>query len=283
MVAATASGIVLAKNQALRMRPLELEPLRIQYAALTEKEKAVSLLDPALATPAKRPVPQPPEDGLILRGYCTYMDTANSGKPERGRKFYYEENPDAWAAETQSDMLWLTEAEWRALVPQDPGPGATIEVPSEIQRRFFCTIGIDYMEGSVNALPLRASEMTLRITEADDRHIAMELTGRGAMGKAFDPSAPGAESSRGCALTVRGELAFDRPSGRFSRFDLVGLGRAWGNKMDYTRREIRIPGETWLYGIAAELVTTREPIDVTPPYNMLHYGNGAGAAYFGTR
>jgi hypothetical protein len=36
-----------------------------------------------------------------------------------------------------------------------------ITVPEEIQRRFFSTIGIDYMEGSVNALPLRESTMSI--------------------------------------------------------------------------------------------------------------------------
>jgi|TARA_B110000495_G_C23012487_1_gene599010 hypothetical protein len=38
-----------------------------------------------------------------------------------------------------------------------------ITVPEEIQRRFFSTIGIDYdyMERSVNALPLRESTMRL--------------------------------------------------------------------------------------------------------------------------
>ena len=75
-----------------------------------------------------------------------------------------------------------------------------------------------------------------------------------------------------------GELHCDR-SGKFDRFDIVGVGKAWGNKMNYTRRELSIEGYPWMYGIACELVTGNSPIDRIPPYNLLHY-NGSGTSYF---
>jgi len=58
--------------------------------------------------------------------------------------------------------LWLTEAEWKALIPASPRPGDRHEVPAAIQKRFYGTIGIDYMEGSVSALPTRKSTMSSR-------------------------------------------------------------------------------------------------------------------------
>ena len=33
------------------------------------------------------------------------------------------ENPDRWAAETQSDLLWLTESERKSLIPANPNVG----------------------------------------------------------------------------------------------------------------------------------------------------------------
>ena len=48
---------------------------------------------------------------------------------------------------------------------------------------------------------------------------------------------------------------------------------AWGNKMDYVRREITLDDYPWSYGIACELVAGRSPIDLIPPYNLLHYGS----------
>ena len=187
---------------------------------------------------------------------------------------YYKENPNAWAAATQSDMLWLTEAEWRLLIPEKPGPGKEFAVPAEIQRRFFSTLGIDYMEGSVNALPVRSSEMQITIAEVNDRHITMSLTGEARMGVAFANHEKTGNRSRGCGLRIIGNLEFDRKKNTFTRFDLAGVGTAWGNKMNYTKRAIRIEEYPWTYGIACVLVTGDAPIDRIPPYNLLHYGSG---------
>ena len=71
-----------------------------------------------------------------------------------------------------------------------------------------------------------------------------------------------------------GRLSYDQAKGAFTRFDLVGIGKAWGNKMEYTRREIGIDDYPWMYGIACELVTGTSAIDRIPPYNLLHYGGG---------
>lgn len=59
----------------------------------------------------------------------------------------------------------------------------------------------------------------------------------------------------------------------------MGVGKAWGNKRNYTRREMGIEGYPWMYGIACELVTADSPIDRIPPYNLLHY-NSSGMPYF---
>jgi hypothetical protein len=73
-------------------------------------------------------VPQPPTKGLIVRGYCTYLKLDDQQRAQRSRELYYRENPDRWAAETHSDLLSLTEAEWRSLIPADGAPGDKSEV-----------------------------------------------------------------------------------------------------------------------------------------------------------
>ena len=80
--------------------------------------------------------------------------------------------------------------------------------------------------------------------------------------------------SRGCEARVIGRIIFDNRLRRIEAFDLAGVGEAWGNKMEYTRREIRLPGSRWMYGISCELVNGHSPYDRIPPYNMLHYGSG---------
>jgi hypothetical protein len=221
-------------------------------------------------------VPDPPAEGLVIRGYCTYLKSGKDSKPERAKNFYYEKNPDRWAAETQSDMLWLTEAEWKALLPGELKAGQSVEVAPNVQQRFFSTIGIDYMEGSVNALAPRETQMSITVESINKNLVTLNLKGHGEMGAEFSDTETNKEkpSSRGCCLRVSGRLTYDTDKGSFTQFDLVGIGKAWGNKMDYTSREIGIKDYPWMYGIACELVTGDSAIDLIPPYNLLHYGSG---------
>lgn len=257
----------------LRLRERELAGVVEAYERLSKEERLAPLPDPAAATPPKRPVPAPPEGGLILRGYCTYLKQDKTGRIDRANQFYYLENPDRWMAETQSDLLWLTKSERESLIPADPKVGERRDVADAIQKRFYGTIGIDYMEGSVNSLPVRESTMTLTVEAADDKKIALRLDGYAALGKPFDEKLRKEANSRGCELRVVGRVRYDRAKRTFSRFDVVGVGRGWGNKMDYVNREVRIGDYPWLYGIACELVTGDAPQDRIPPYNMLHYNS----------
>ena len=250
-----------------------MAPALAEFHALPEAERRPALEDPARATPPSRPVPEPPAGGLVIRGYCAYTTKADDGKIARARQFYYRENPDRWAAETQSDMLWLTEDEWKSLIPAGAQSGTVLEVAAPIRERFFSTIGIDYMEGSVNSLPVQSSTMTLTVTESDARGISMRLDGYGHMGESFSEQMRNKAHSRGCEIRVLGRVHYDTSTRKIDRFDVAGSGQAWGNKMEYTKREIRIDEYPWTYGIACELVTGASAIDRIPPYNLLHYGS----------
>ena len=108
--------------------------------------------------------------------------------------------------------------------------------------------------------------------------VTLDLDGNGEMGRAFSESNAADPNSRGCRVRVLGKLVYDAAKDAFTRFDIAGVGRAWGNKMEYVRREIGIADYPWMYGIACELVTGTRAIDRIPPYNLLHYGGAI--AYF---
>ncbi len=273
LAVASAGGQTLGKGD-LRLRQRDLEGTLKEFAVLPQEQRTPTVPDPATAQAPKRAVPKPPANGLILRGYCTYL-RQDKEQIVRAREFYYKENPDRWMAETQSDLLWLTESEWKSLIPAKPMVGDRNEVAQPIQKRFYSTIGIDYMEGSVNALPARKSTMSLTVEKVEDDVLVLRLDGHGHMGKEFDLKLRSQPNSRGCELRVLGTVHYDRKKRAITRFDLVGVGQAWGNKMDYVNREIRLDCYPWMYGIACELVTGDAPQDLIPPYNLLHY-NGTG-------
>jgi hypothetical protein len=278
LVVATAGGRTLSKD-GLRLRKRDLESVLQEYARLPKEQRTPPLEDTARAQPAKRAVPQPPAKGLIIRGYCTFLRRDDKGRVVRAAEYYYKENPDRWLAETQSDLLWLTESEWKSAIPADPRPGDRREVAQAIQKRFYSTIAIEYMDGSVNSLPTRKNTMTLTVERVDDGKIVQRLDGYAHLGKERDDKLRSKPHTRGCEVRVLGYVHYDRKKKAIVRFDLVGVGQAWGNKMDYIGREIRLGQYPWMYGIACELVTGDTPQDRIPPYNLLHY-NSTGP-YFG--
>jgi hypothetical protein len=280
IVAATAGGQALGAGAHLRLREKELSKVLDEFKALAEADRKPALPDIAAAAAPKRPLPPPPPNGLILKGYCAYVRRDDDGRLQRSTEWYYKENPDRWAAETQNDFLWMTEAEWKALVPADPKAGDRADVPAPLQKRFFGTLAIDYMEGSVNSLAVRESTMTLTVEKASAEAVELRLDGYGKLGRGLDEAARQEKNSRGGEARVLGRLRYDRSKKAFDRFDVVGAGEAWGNKMEYVRREVRLDRYPWLYGIAFELVKGDRAEDRIPPYNMLHYG-GATQPYFG--
>jgi len=275
LAAATAGGRRLGQGKDLRLRERELSRVLEEFRALPDEERSPELPSTEGAKPPRRPVPSPPQRGMVLRGHCSYLERDASGKLVRAKRFYYEENPDRWAAETQSDMLWLTEEESRALVPSDPRQGSRVEAPSRIQKRLFGTLGIDYMEGSVNSLRVRESSLALEVESVTEGSIELRIVGEAKLGKPYDEKLLEEPRSRGSEVRVIGRAAYDRAKGAFTRFDIAGTGRAWGCKMDYVDREVRIREHPWWYGVACELVSGSAPADRIPPYNMLHYGDGA--------
>lgn len=251
------------------MRKKDLDPTLKEFADLPKEQRMPAIADPVTAKAPKRPVP--PVNGLILRGYCTYLKPNDKKQLVRATEYYYKQNPDRWKVETQSDLLWLTEAERKSLIPANPKKGDRHDVAAPIQKRFYSTIGIDYMEGSVSALPTTKSTMTLTVDKIDEQTLVLRLNGYAHLGKAFEDES----KARGSELRLLGAVHYDRKKQVIIRFDAVGIGRAWGRRSD----EIRLEKNPWTYGIAVELVTGDAPQDLIPPYNMLHY-NPTGP-YFG--
>lgn len=266
LVVATAAGQTLGKDD-LKLRKKELEGVLKEFATLAKDERMPTIAGPATAKAPKRAVPKPPANGLILRGYCTYLRHDDKKQIVRSSEFYYKQNPDRWKVETQSDLLWLTESERKSLIPSKPKLGDSNEVAQPIQKRFCSTIGIDYMEGSVSALPTRKSTMSLIVDKMDDQMLVLRLEGYAYLGKERDGKLGAEPKGRGCEVRLLGAVHYDRKKEMITRFDAVGVGYAWGRRTD----EIRLDQDPWMYGIACELVTGDAPHDLIPPYNLLHY------------
>jgi hypothetical protein len=157
------------------------------------------------------------------------------------------------------DHLWLTEAEWKALIPAHPRPGETVTVPAPVAYRIARFHLLDNTRGEPPAWgrpEVRSLKMTLTVTEVGARGVTLRLDGSALLATATQA----ADAKRGYEVRLLGWVHYDRSKRVIDRFDVVALGEHWGDSP--LTRGAR-PGRTPL-GIAFEL-SRGEPADRVPP------------------
>jgi hypothetical protein len=188
---------------------------------------------------------------------------------------------------THVDKLWLTEAEWRSLIPATPVMGERRPLPRAVHDRIARFYANDMAHRSTGD-KVRRAELYLTVERASAAGIELRLEGTVESGCAFQeaPTPGGKESEApglcGADLRFLGRLRYDAAADAFDRFDIVALGEGWGGGPGQaaTTNFYRGGGHRrWPMGIAFELVTTRRPIDCIPPQNANEYR--CGDAYFG--
>jgi hypothetical protein len=207
----------------------------------------------------------PPAGGLILRTFVRNLKKEDRGdlapitrEDIKDRTLY----PD-WAAvytEPAHFNVWLTEKEWKSLVPADPKPGDTFPVPDPIQKRLFryhLVNGTFGLPGAWSLEQIRKGELTLTV-ESVSPQLTMRLHGSALLTTDADP----ARAARGYDACLSGRLTYDPKKQAFTRFDMVAIGDYWGG--DYEGGRFKRPGRTPL-GISFGLVSGDNAIDRVPP------------------
>src|SRR5262249_41675729 len=124
--------------------------------------------------------PDPPKNGLILRSHVRAMqrdedgDLTWTGQLAAGNGVY------SLPAEPQLDHVWITEAEWKSLVPFNPALGFEFAVPKRVAERIAMFHMLDKGIGCNNFLWEKASaHMALKVAELTEDRIKMHLSGKG--------------------------------------------------------------------------------------------------------
>jgi hypothetical protein len=139
------------------------------YAQLPESERK----------PAKpieeenRPMPQPPPGGLVLTIYDVPLLPAENG--------YSSGGGSSGVPGPQRQSLWLTEAEWRSLLPTSPRPGVTVDMPSRLVKR-ICLFGLRsatawHVEHFWDPDSVRQGQIKLTTMEVTDAGVRMRVHG----------------------------------------------------------------------------------------------------------
>ncbi len=247
----TAQGKVL-RSQKSWQHDLEL----FTNLSAAEKKPGATSVGPRGPLSPKLFALTPPAKGLILKMYQRTLASDGLGKLSAPKKT--DHGGGNWQlAEPQRDFVWLTEAEWKSLVPTQPQKGHSFSVPQVIQRRIFrfhLTPEPMGLHGVWASDQVRKGSLALTVQSVSDRVVEMRLEGTALLADRADL----AKSRSAFDVRLLGFFVYDRALQRFDRIDIVAIGDTWDAKAG--RYDIKAP-----LGIAFELAAEDSPADRRPP------------------
>ncbi len=215
-----------------------------------------------------------PEDGLVLHLGCWDLPRRVDLRPDNRRREAHNQ-----------DYVWFRREEMLSIVPPGVSAGDTFLMPEGLNRRLVRYHLVDSVGGQPSYWSpeaLRDVEVKLEVTGVTPERVDLTVSGQARLYEEGDWCAHPPSSSayrmgemcclireRGFDASLLGYLCFDLRTGRFSQFDLVGVGTRWGGTNVSGRREDIEPSPM---GIAMTLAGT-ESRDRTPPHASQRRGN----------
>jgi hypothetical protein len=206
----------------------------------------------------------PPPGGLVLRSYVRNLKTSDGSVTRilredlKDRKLFPDWHPVY--IEPAHFAVWLTEAERKALIPEDPRVGDLVPIPDAVEKRllrYHLVNGSFGLPGSWRLEDIRSSKLTLNVTKTAPNW-QLRLEGSALLASDADL----AKAKRGYDVQLLGRIEIDPSRKTFTRFDVMALGDYWGG--DYEGHRFARPGRTPL-GISFELVRGEGAVDRVPP------------------
>jgi hypothetical protein len=193
------------------------------YAQLPESERK-----PAQPiTDDNRPMPLPPAGGLILTIYDVPILPAEDGFCSGGGS--------RGVPGPQRQSLWLTEAEWKSLLPDNPRPELTVDVSPRLVKR-ICLFGMRsatcwHVEHFWDPDSVRQGEIKLTTLEVTESSVKMRVHGSVLLVKKSGiKTRPDSKIDTPPDLEdrydarIEGLLTYDPRHKKITRWEMVALG-----------------------------------------------------------
>ncbi|MFT5468289.1 MAG: hypothetical protein ACI8UO_003398 [Verrucomicrobiales bacterium] len=281
----TASGKVLSKTGGAG---IDLEKTLEEWRALPKAERApgaVKIADRGAADPQYVEL-SPPQGGLIIKVYTRALMSDGEGKhryvtgkdlwlDEDGKETLEADYQDGRTAahQAQPHHMWLSEPEWKSLMPANPMEGDEAPLPSAIADRIFrwhlnpLRFYGRYGPDALDSKDVQAGQMTLTTESVSPDVVRLRLEGAARLGQI--PPADVVEGKTasldrwGYEPRVLGFLEYNPRTRVITRFDIVALGEHFGRLGLGRRAPSRIGLQP--LGIAFQLINGDQPADRVPP------------------
>jgi hypothetical protein len=196
-----------------------------------------------------------PAGGLVLNVYARLLERSGGASYARAADFQKKPYP------VGVDYLWLSENEWRSLIPNRPTVGQRLPVPAPVAERIVRFHLVDNTRGEPihwRRDQIHAADLNLTVEQVTPEALRLRLDGAVFLASEIDFEL----ADIGYDVRLLGTLQYDRQNQRLGQFDLVALGEHWGQGPE--SRGAR-PGRMPL-GISFELNVGRSPADLVPPH-----------------
>jgi hypothetical protein len=271
-----------------------------EFRKLPQGERAPGTVEVPDLKPEQRLIPSPPERGLVLKVHARFLSRDDKGELRYARPddFPLMDGKSAskvrWRLflEPNTEYLWLTEGEWKSLVPPEPEKGNESAVdPRLVDRmaRFHLTPrrAMTSEGGILRKQDVKIVRATLRVEEVTPERIRLGLHGLVHTGTEFDSdkaTTPNGPLGFGFRAPLHGLVEYDRAKKVFVRFDVVALGEVWGRWGDANGKSLfaERPGST-PFGFALELANGNSPTERIPPGGNPTYIGPKSGYFDGTK
>jgi hypothetical protein len=209
--------------------------------------------------------PEPPAGGVILNVFARALR-----RDDAGRLQVYKTEV-ARSREAGRDHLWLTEAEWRSLVPARARRGETFPVPAPLTDRLCRRYLIDLVRVGGNGGPRRpdqvlANQLRVTVEEATPARISLRLDGSARLATHDPNGGARGKEPKVDDFRLQGFVAYDPGARKLTRLDVVAFSET-GHFDEIHRRVLPL-------GVAFELARGDTPAERIPPSSF-------GKDYFG--
>jgi hypothetical protein len=268
-----------------------------EFRKLPESERRPGVLEVPDLKPDERLIPSPPAGGLVLKVHARFLSRDGGAELRSARVEDFplmggtgkSNNPWRLFLEPNTEYLWITEQECKALVPARAEPGETVAVdPRLVDRmaRFHLTPrrAMTSEGGILRKEDVRSARLALVVEDVSAERVRLRLQGFIHTGTAFDrakATTPNGPLGFGFQAPLDGIVEYDRAAKAFVRFDVIAVGEVWGRWGDANGKSLfaERPGST-PFGFALELARGRSPSERIPPGGNPAY-IGPGSGYFG--
>jgi hypothetical protein len=254
----TADGKLLAYRNSGQnpdvMRDVLRQGLREWNKLPAERRKPGAVKVEVLAETDKHYTRTPPAGTLIVNVYTRILDRDAKAGYRKGT------SKAKWGDLAARDHLWITENEWKSLIPDRPKEGEQATLPAAITKRILCFHMIDNTRGEPpmwTPQQIRSHKLTMTVEEVSAGQVRLRLDGSALLSTDADTK----KADRGFDVRLLGHIAFDRDKKAVTRFDVVAVGDHWG---EGTFTGGARPGRTPL-GVAFELSHGDSAADLVPP------------------